>query len=844
MLLYCANVHVHASVALYINLMCKYKYMLYNHAEEFSLIAEAASRDLVPAVSMHHPATEMGRSHPHGRDSNRLSPYSSHTSSRTPSPRLLGGLGSDVVLNSKEGKCNTDALYGSETSRSLSVPTSLEHHYFSQMKYSRNLHSDGKSRSPTFLTSSYPPASVMKKNSDLLTALEKGLQSSQGHSDKSSATLGLHSKSDNGCKYSTTPVANGPVDGSRTGSVYKRKSPVGTAVNSVPHNFFDPALPIAKRLTESVQKLVKPLLTTESSSLPHSHRKSPINTSKLAAASSPPRLSKGNGSKSPISESLLEKRHLNFSDSVMLGHNSVGNDSVRSLNSASDRLSSHGIERSVFSSFSNSTELPLLHLDSPQGLDFGISSTLTNHTNEDGNISERKSPSELRTNFLGSLLKQTGVARESDEKILKADNTSKSQDLKDGSPNTGSQDNTSDSITNNQLKLEKSPSEDAKMGSCTSVKNVQQVAPLKIKLTDKKILDPEKCNFTSDVKSLEVKTDFEKMMQCVSCKKLQCECSEKGNSAKYKFTKHNDLKSPPLKSPSSSGEISQKAKKMDLEDSKVEVTVVTKPKPLSEQKTDKSEPTVPPLILRVRRKSISESQESDESQSKMTLRTNRGSSKTENSESSTSQHNLRQQKSVRGQTNVEPAVNKGEKLAEKVEEVSKMTEEESSKRSLRKRKNPTSEAEPEVKKTNTDMDETPRQTRSSDVKDAILDSGVKSLRSVDAKENNITAAGVKSDSNKSGEKPAQLEILENDLAKSGLRNREKAKPIVSDDKVTGKNVNNREVKEFKRTKSVEEEDRGKRQPSRRNKVVAVPQTDKSQKTPSPQLNEKPVVNGK
>ncbi|CAL1540073.1 unnamed protein product [Lymnaea stagnalis] len=83
-----------------------------------------------------------------------------------------------------------------------------------------------------------------------------------------------------------TTLGNGGVGGNNITSIYsKRSSPVN--VNMLNH-IYAPGLPLPRRLTESVQRLVKPLPASESSvTIPH------VRTCKSPAAGTPPRASSG-----------------------------------------------------------------------------------------------------------------------------------------------------------------------------------------------------------------------------------------------------------------------------------------------------------------------------------------------------------------------------------------------------------------------------------------------------------------------------------------------------------------------------------------------------------------------
>ncbi|XP_033738014.1 serine-rich adhesin for platelets-like [Pecten maximus] len=175
-------------------------------------------------------------------------------------------------------------------------------HYYQQKSFPRNPQVDKRTKSPL----ANNPISVASSQSD-------NVVSSTGMVGFGKAPEGVHSVSYSSCMSDV--MSNGPVtskmDMSRciasssgsydpqkystsAASSNKRRSPANSMINSLPQHFFDPALPLAKRLTESVQKLVKPLPSIDQSSLPHAQHKSPGNTpsTKSQASSSPPRLTR------------------------------------------------------------------------------------------------------------------------------------------------------------------------------------------------------------------------------------------------------------------------------------------------------------------------------------------------------------------------------------------------------------------------------------------------------------------------------------------------------------------------------------------------------------------------
>ncbi|XP_060082309.1 mucin-2-like [Ylistrum balloti] len=174
--------------------------------------------------------------------------------------------------------------------------------YYQQKSFPRNPQVDKRTKSPL----ANNPVSMASSQADNVIP-------SSGMTGFGKSADGVHSLNYSTCVSEV--MSNGPVtsklDTSRcvvsssgsydpqkfstsAASSNKRRSPANSMINSLPQHFFDPALPLAKRLTESVQKLVKPLPSIDQSSLPHSQHKSPVNTTstKSQASSSPPRLTR------------------------------------------------------------------------------------------------------------------------------------------------------------------------------------------------------------------------------------------------------------------------------------------------------------------------------------------------------------------------------------------------------------------------------------------------------------------------------------------------------------------------------------------------------------------------
>jgi hypothetical protein len=189
------------------------------------------------------------------------------------------------------------------------------------------------------------------------------------------------------------------------------------------------------------------------------------------------------------------------------------------------------------------------------------------------------------------------------------------------------------------------------------------------------------------------------------------------------YSKNPDTKNASPKSSSKSskgnGEVNFKAKRLDLEEKNMEVTVVTKVKPSEQRQQDKAEPTVPPIIIRMRKsnessdacKAIPEvlAASSEESHQAMTLR---GKSAAKSPEEPV--HNLRKPQK---QALLEPMELRTDKNTEKDSNKNVISDDETLKRNLRKRKSVTSESEPEAKKPVLEPEDVAKNTRSNDLKD-------------------------------------------------------------------------------------------------------------------------------
>ncbi|KAK3591255.1 hypothetical protein CHS0354_010622 [Potamilus streckersoni] len=127
--------------------------------------------------------------------------------------------------------------------------------------------------------------------------------SSSGEKEKTSVngpgTKGAHFVPKTLSSSSVTSATVDSPKGTNITSIYGRKSsPAGAMLNSLTYHSDSSLLPLPKRLTESVQKVVKPLPSIDNSnSLPHVNRRSPsISVSSTGTASS---RSAGQGTSSP-----------------------------------------------------------------------------------------------------------------------------------------------------------------------------------------------------------------------------------------------------------------------------------------------------------------------------------------------------------------------------------------------------------------------------------------------------------------------------------------------------------------------------------------------------------------
>ncbi|KAL3869456.1 hypothetical protein ACJMK2_042137 [Sinanodonta woodiana] len=272
-------------------------------------------------------------------DQNRKSPVVSFSSSLSsvsndPFPSLAKsntGESAVDVLSRFSPQCSMDAPSIMKTSEGhppslhqLSQFASLDPQilqklgpFFSQLFPSQNTSGEMRSRSPRSPLGGPPRLSGSSAAgfslSDLHQLLAETLQNSQipglgPNSSGEKEKISVNGPGTKGANFvpktlvSTSVTTSATVDslkGTNITSIYGRKSsPAGAMLNSHTYHSDSSLLPLPKRLTESVQKVVKPLPSIDNSnSLPHVNRRSPgISNSSTGTASS---RSAGQGTSSP-----------------------------------------------------------------------------------------------------------------------------------------------------------------------------------------------------------------------------------------------------------------------------------------------------------------------------------------------------------------------------------------------------------------------------------------------------------------------------------------------------------------------------------------------------------------
>lgn len=180
------------------------------------------------------------------------------SNTRTPSPRLVNHDGKD---SSDKTLCNTAKQSSGSTpvSEIEALHNDILNSYYNQT----NKKQDRKTKSP--ISGNFNDLISMENILSVNSSLGK-------HSDSANAQGILKNDILNNVKRQENALSVSDMDTcklSKSGS-FKRRSPASANMNQLPQQFYDP-----KKLTESVQKLVKPLLPAETASLPHSQRRSP-----------------------------------------------------------------------------------------------------------------------------------------------------------------------------------------------------------------------------------------------------------------------------------------------------------------------------------------------------------------------------------------------------------------------------------------------------------------------------------------------------------------------------------------------------------------------------------------
>lgn len=299
----------------------------------------------------------------------------------------------------------TTASVPSLSSSDTSQPN-VSQHYFQQKSFPKNPQVDKRTKSPLATN----PISMASNLTDSVVP-------SSGTVGFGKTSEGMHSVSYSMCMSDV--MCNGPVtskmDTSRcnavtsggsydpqkyassAASVNKRRSPANSMINSLPQHFFDPALPLAKRLTESVQKLVKPLPSIDQSSLPHAQHKSPGNTSstKSQASSSPPRLSRTDG-RLAVSDAAMAAKFAKSSspvdpDAGLPPHLSAEISSLMAYKTNEEELANHQDCLPISSHAFTKTDFQSQPSEELSG--HSVSSTHHTFTNCDSNLPVNSDPS-------------------------------------------------------------------------------------------------------------------------------------------------------------------------------------------------------------------------------------------------------------------------------------------------------------------------------------------------------------------------------------------------------------------------------------------------------------------
>lgn len=620
-----------------------------------------------------------------------------------------------------------------------------------------------------------------------------------------------------------TPKSVHSSDSSRNvTNMYRRKSPTGPGTSSNQQHFLNPGLPLAKSLTESVQKVVKALPSIESSTLPH-QRKSPVNSScKVSCSSSPSKPAKTSDTRPSVLESFTMKQIIPFSSAAVISETNLTNsgDLVNSLHGFNEHsVSSQGIEKLLLPQ--NSAPLPVLQIESSHELEFSNVPS-ENHLGVDidckQNFRETKSQSLLDNSKPSS----QDVIVKKENSSNKSENCDNKSDLQTCEPHAQKSQH-SDSQDSNKTKsviLTSAESGSTPIHEPThEMESQQEVEKTVISTQSEK--DSKMETSAKDGKNTESPIKVNHVQSKLPDTK-RADDTNSGNSIKNADSKKE---SPKTSSKSKgSGDVNFKSKRLELEEKNMEVTVVTKVKPLEQRQQDKSEPTVPPIIIRVRKstesndasKAIPEvlAANTEESHLSMTLR-GKGTSKSPEDPV----HNLRHSKA---QKQVLEQTDKSDKNSEK-DSNKNVIDEDSVKRNLRRRKCVTNDNETEAKKPMLENEDVARHTRSNDLKES--NSNTVTVKKADA------PVLQKMDTSKCEEEIETSPVV--DGVKSGLRARTNAKTAEDKQKGSG-------VKDMKKTKTEDENFIRNKQVSRQKKLSpSVP----PEKTSASAIREKSPLRG-
>lgn len=593
-----------------------------------------------------------------------------------------------------------------------------------------------------------------------------------------------------------TPKSVHSSDSSRNvTNMYRRKSPTGPGTSSNQQHFLNPGLPLAKSLTESVQKVVKALPSIESSTLPH-QRKSPVNSScKVSCSSSPSKPAKTSDTRPSVLEPFTMKQIIPFSSAAVISETNLTNsgDLVNSLHGFNEHsISSQGIEKLLLPP--NSAPLPVLQIESSHELEFSNVPS-ENHLGVDidckQNFHETKSQSLLDNSKPSS----QDVIVKKENSTSKGENCDNESDLQTCEPHAQRVQH-SDSRDSNNIKsvmLTSAESSSTHIHEPTEMES-QQGEEKTVILTQSE-RDSKMGTSVKDGKNTETPIKVNHIQSKLPDTKRADDTNSKNADSKKE--------SPKTSSKSKgSGDVNFKSKRLEMEEKNMEVTVVTKVKPSEQRQQDKSEPTVPPIIIRVKKsiesndasKAIPEvlAANTEESHLSMTLR-GKGTSKSPEDPV----HNLRHSKA---QKQVLEQTDKSDKNSEK-DSNKNVLDEDSVKRNLRRRKCVTNDNETEAKKPMLENEDVARHTRSNDLKESHS--------------NNVTVKKAdapvlqKMDTSKCEEEIETSPVV--DSVKLGLRARTNAKTAEDKQKGSG-------VKDMKKTKTEDENFIKNKQVSRQKKL--------------------------